>query len=479
MFHVKQRRLVGLLALAVLIVGLFSACVSNESRGWGAPVPVDDETQVVSSRKGKLDGIDARPDAAPAWTGTLSTPLTDVESLLPGISISPTDTPFQGDLLFIESEIVRVRSLTINGAERELHLDRGFGGTTASAHPAGATIEAFRRAWRFPDDWRIRSGDARNLDGVYGTPVAGTEGMMYVGDYGGWVYGFSPSSVNLDASNDDNQPGTAIVNVGDPVIGGLALDEEAGLLYATAGQRLVAISTERMNAAIAAGGGEVAPETTFHFEAADEIWGAPTVEDGIVYVTSLDGNLYALDGATGNVVWTYDGAQGLTTTPVIVGDLILVAGFDDAVFAVNKSDGTLAWDFAVGNWVLATPTVEGDTAYFGDFDGLIHAVNVQSGEGQWSLPLDRGEIRGAVAVSGDFVVAGTDDGWLTAVDRTTQQRVWETDIQSGILADLVTAGDEVLIAPQGCTTLSGSEVKTYYRAVDAETGTLRRVEGIC
>jgi hypothetical protein len=65
------------------------------------------------------------------------------------------------------------------------------------------------------------------------------------------------------------------------------------------------------------------------------------------------------------------------------------------------------------------------------------------------------------------------------VNRATQQRVWERDVGSDILADLTTSGDEVLIAPQGCTTLPGGNVKTYYRAVEPETGTLRSAEGIC
>lgn len=478
MFHVKQRRLLGLFALAGLSLALLTGCVSNESRGWAAST-TDEDTQVVSTRRGKLDGVDARREPDPAWTGVLATPLSDTDTGLLSVAVAPTDTPFQGDLLRIESEVVRIRSLTINGSEREMHLDRGFGGTSASAHAAGVEIDAFRRAWRFPDDWHIRDGGARSLDAIYGTPVHAGDGVIYVGDYGGWVYAFQPAAVNLDAANDDGQPDTAIVDLEGRVIGGLALDEAAGLLYVTAGDEIFAISTERMNSSLAAGGGEVDPEIGFQFKAEDELWGAPVLEDGVLYVTSLDGNLYALDSATGNVIWTFNGAKGLATTPVISGERILVAGFDDALFAVSKSDGALEWDFAAGNWILATPTVDGDAAYVGDFDGVLHAVDIQTGANQWSLPLDRGEIRAAVAVAGDYIVAGTDHGWLIGINRTTQQRVWEVDLESGVLADLVTVGDEVLIAPNGCTTLPGGEVETYFRAVDPATGTLRRVEGVC
>jgi outer membrane protein assembly factor BamB len=257
--------------------------------------------------KGKLDGIDTRNDPEPAWIGTLSSPLAVNDSRLLSVAIEPTGTPFQGDFLRIESEIVRIRSLTINGAEREMHLDRGVAGTTASAHAAGAEIEAFRRAWRFPDDWHIRESGARGLDGIYGSPLTDSAGVMYAGDYGGWVYAFDPTSVNLDAVNDDDEPDVAVVDLGEAVIGGLALDEDAGLLYVTAAEELHAVSLDRLRASLAAGGGVVDIEVGFSFKAGGELWAAPAVEDGVVYLTSLDGKLYALDGATGNVNWSFDG----------------------------------------------------------------------------------------------------------------------------------------------------------------------------
>ncbi len=197
-------------------------------------------------------------------------------------------------------------------------------------------------------------------------------------------------------------------------------------------------------------------------------------------MTSLDGGLYALDSATGNVNWSFKDAKGLTTSPLLVGDLILVGGFDSTLFAVNKSNGEKAWELAVPNWILATPTLADDgTAYFGDFDGILHAVDSKTGSEEWSLPLNRGKIRASMAVSGDFVVVGTDSGWLLGVNRESHTREWEVKVGADILANLVTSGDEVLIAPQGCVAPSGSDVKTYYRAVDPETGTLKRVEGVC
>jgi outer membrane protein assembly factor BamB len=478
MFHVKRKRMFAFWLLLGLAAVIVTGCVRNTSRGWAGAV-VDQNQQIVSASKGKLDGFDISPNPTPAWTGTLSAAMGQQDTQLQSVAVAPTDTPYQGDLLHIESEIVRVRSVKINGTEREMLLDRGFGGTVASAHPAGATIEAFRRAWRFPNDWHITEKKARSLTGIYGTPVLDSDGILYAGDYNGWLYAFDPAAVNLDAANDNDEPDTAIVDLGEHVIGGLALDESSSLLYVTVGNDLYAVSTAALKEAIAAGGGVIQPNSSFSFSAKDQLWGAPVIENGTVYVTSLDGNLYSLDAATGSEKWHFKASRGLATTPVIAGDLILAGGFDSTLFAVNKSDGSLAWQYTVNNWILATPALDNGVAYFGDFDGVFHAVDAQTGASEWSLPLNRGEIRAAAAVVGDNIVVGTDDGWLVGVSKTSHQRTWEVDLKTTVHADLVASGDEVLLAPDGCVTLPGGSVKTYYRAVNPADGTLIRVEGLC
>ena len=478
MFHVKQKRLLGFLAATGLSAAVLTGCISDESRGWAAPVRVDD-TQVVSVSKGKLDGIDISVNPEPAWTGTLSVPLGDADTRLLSTTIDASDTVFQGDLLRIGSEIVRVRSLNVNGAEREMHLDRGFAGTVASSHGAGTKIEAFRRHWRFPDDWHIRTGSARNLDAIYGTPVTDDDGIMYVGGYGGWAYAFDPAAVNLDAAGDEQEPKVAISRAGGAVIGGVTLDDEGQFLYVTAREGVVSVSTERLKSALAAGGGEVDPEPGFNFESDGEIWASPTYSDGVVYVTSLEGHLYALDAATGNVNWSFKSNQGLVTRPVIAGDLVLAGGFDSRLIAVDKATGEFVWEYAATNWIFSSPIVEDGIAYFGDFDSVLHAVDIETGTATWTFAVDRGKIRGAVALSGDTLVLGTDDGWLVGVNRETQQRAWEVKIERDIHADLVASNGDVLIAPSGCITLAGTDLRVFYNTVEAETGTLRRVEAVC
>ena len=57
-------------------------------------------------------------------------------------------------------------------------------------------------------------------------------------------------------------------------------------------------------------------------------WATPVVLDGVVYAPCLDGNVYALDAATGNLTYKYVLGNSISSSPVIAGDAIVVATTD-------------------------------------------------------------------------------------------------------------------------------------------------------
>ena len=82
--------------------------------------------------------------------------------------------------------------------------------------------------------------------------------------------------------------------------------------------------------------------------------GTPTIEGNRLYALGGNGDLSALDTATGKVVWSmnvlekFGGEQitwGISESPLIVGDKLLVnpGGPGASIVALNKKDGALIW----------------------------------------------------------------------------------------------------------------------------------------
>lgn len=103
----------------------------------------------------------------------------------------------------------------------------------------------------------------------------------------------------------------------------------------------------------------------------------PTIHDGLVYVLSVRGKLYALDGATGAPVWKLDllaeygisAAEemrlvqyGRPTSPLIVDDLVVVGiGGDDerkvSVAAFDRHTGETVWEGGERQVSMASPAI--------------------------------------------------------------------------------------------------------------------------
>jgi len=327
--------------------------------------------------------------------------------------------------------------------------------------------------WRFPNHWDL-SGAAGRLSGIYGPPVVNADGVVFVGDYNGYVYAFRPADLSRTT---EGEPPAASFKLSEKIIGGVALDEASDTLFVAAGSSLYAIRADDLVARIR---DEKASVTVARlFKAGGEIWSTPVLASGKLLVSSLDGNLYAVDARSGSQLWRFSAGKSLASTPVVSGGVVLVGGFDGRLHAVDLDSGDEAWSFTASNWVWSRPYVAGERVYFGDFDGNLYAVELSSGTLAWKASLGRGAIRGSPVITAGVVVVATEEGWLLGIDPSSQAKRWEKELDASLNGDLVADGETVLIAPSGCVTPAGTEEKVYYASVDAATGELRSASGVC
>lgn len=174
-------------------------------------------------------------------------------------------------------------------------------------------------------------------------------------------------------------------------------------------------------------------------------------ENGTVYITSLDGNLYALDGR-GNRIWSYDSGSRIWTSPAISSSgaihfvdeegTLHAIGVDgrslwkfrsrEEVYhssaSIDKNDniyfgtagGTLycirgdgvpKWAYKAGGHIDASPSVSSDlTVYFGSGDGKVHAVG-PFGRPKWDQPYSTGgSVSSSVCIAqnGDLHISSSD-----------------------------------------------------------------------
>lgn len=284
---------------------------------------------------------------------------------------------------------------------------------------------------------------------IYSTPVADS-GMVYIGAYDGRVYALNSTSRVAGYSFPEELAGEWVYPrereesigdiVGSPVVahGILYIGSADGNLYA-----------------IDAATGKLAWDLPLG-ESGDGIWATPLVHDGVVYIGSFDQNLYALNATDGTMIWAFEAKGAIVATPLIYKDTIYIGSFDRKFYAINAGTGKAKQGFTpfqADDWFWGKAVAYEDTIVIGSLDGRIYALDAETGERKWSFPeLDRGpvgQIRGDPALIGDLAIFGSDNGRVYAVNASNGQEAWHyptgDDYFGQIRASLYAGDDEVYI----------------------------------
>ncbi len=193
------------------------------------------------------------------------------------------------------------------------------------------------------------------------------------------------------------------------------------------------------------------------------IGSAPTVANGIVYINSSSGNMYAISAGTGEVLWNKPiGSYDFGNAPTVANGVVYMGGFDHKLYALDSETGATLWTAPTGGRIGSSPTLANGVIYIGSDDGTLYAFDAATGKQLWSVPTGS-FIRSSPAVANGVVYVGSDDNNLYAIKADTGAILWK-----------VLTGDKIRSSPAiaNGVVYVGSEDRKLY-AFDAATGKLR------
>ena len=100
-----------------------------------------------------------------------------------------------------------------------------------------------------------------------------------------------------------------------------------------------------------------------------------------VFVATMEGHVIALDRATGQEIWRFEGTGAIPSITQLDDGRLFAAGLGKTVYILEMATGAATSEVDVDDWVWNTPAFDGGVAYFGDFSGNVYALDITSTSG--------------------------------------------------------------------------------------------------
>ncbi|HET8521912.1 MAG TPA: PQQ-binding-like beta-propeller repeat protein, partial [Thermomicrobiales bacterium] len=181
----------------------------------------------------------------------------------------------------------------------------------------------------------------------------------------------------------------------------------------------------------------------WQFDVGFPLLSSPAVVDGVVYVGSLNSEVYALDGYSGPPRWTFKTAGQIFSSPAVANGLVYIGSNDGVFYAINAETGKERWRFSAENAISSSPAVVNGAVYFGSDDGNLYALDAASGQLIWRARIGPAFSSPAV-VDGVVYIGGGQS--VFAFDAQSGDQIWRANTDNFVSSSPAVVDGVVYIA---------------------------------
>ncbi len=214
------------------------------------------------------------------------------------------------------------------------------------------------------------------------------------------------------------------------------------------------------------------------FKTGGPLHASPVVANGVLYIGSTDGKLYALNAKRWDIKWVFNAGSAIRYSATVLGARVYFSARNNKVYALNADTGEPVWEFKSKSWMDAPPIVVDGKLYIGAFPSKIYQLNAITGKLEatrertvrirgveygcangefrpiaphYNAPLWRKQTAGSNSypiIANGFVYIGARDGHIHAFDAASKRETWTYQTR-GFIDAAPAVSDGILYAASG------------------------------
>jgi outer membrane protein assembly factor BamB len=324
---------------------------------------------------------------------------------------------------------------------------------------AAQSVEHAELAPGFKIAWRKRIGVGTNrLDHIM-APLISADGRIFTLDGQSGVMATDESGREVWRTSFQPKSGRDREAFG----GGLAYAN--GTIFLSSGYRFIA--------ALDAQTGKV----KWRVETASPVHAAPNVADGKVFVVDVTDQLFALDAATGQQLWTYQALEEPArmleaSSPAVDGQIVVAPFASGELIGLSTINGNPLWTQSLSltnrnnalseiRDIAGRPVIYRGDVFAGSHAGLLSSIDINTGQQVWSLPIatittpwPAGDVVYATDQQGELICIARDSGqvyWIKNLNLTLEKNYRKKALKpvkkriAAVWSGPVLAGDHIVV----------------------------------
>jgi outer membrane protein assembly factor BamB len=204
---------------------------------------------------------------------------------------------------------------------------------------------------------------------------------------------------------------------------------------------------------------------------------SPSIVNGIVYIGGRDSCIYAIEAATGKIVWRVKTNGWVDSSPLVVDGKVVVGSRDSLIYVLDAAQGSTIARFVAGVQVSSPAITLGKKIItgigmpghgVGGYDFSDRALGKKSGKAGMTMNVPFKQLSySSPAVYGQAIVIGANDGRVYCVNGEDGSIAWQVQTEGGVYLStpVIDSSLTVYFAP-------GENDESVY-AIDLQTGKIK------
>jgi outer membrane protein assembly factor BamB len=162
------------------------------------------------------------------------------------------------------------------------------------------------------------------------------------------------------------------------------------------------------------------------------VWSTPAVDAGRIFIGTRGSNLYCLNESTGALLWVFASLNVTNSSPNIYQGRVYINSNDSTLYCINSTDGSEIWRYRIGeammSYSFSSPAIMDGVVFVGGLSpdsSTMYAINALEGTLKWSYQLPNyGEVVTSPTVNDGKVYFASDKGYKYCLNADNGSRRW-------------------------------------------------------